>query len=172
MPPKPQLALDTSENKGEAQSPLVLRVNPHLPSISVPGVCQCLDFSLESRCRRAAVPSSAPPGALGCLSPLSPLSVSARGLGAALFGIAFLSRRGWAEQPLQRSAGALSHPPEPLGFSSRVFPVGFCSGAGHFSGGARAGPGCLAVNGLNSKECSEQEQKRSRECSSAERGGR
>lgn len=170
-PPKPQLALGTSENKGGAQSPLVLRLNPHLPSIRVPCVCQSLDFGLGiAVLERPRCPARHPRGLWGvaphCLRCRSPFGA----LGTALFGIVFLSRRGWAEQPLQGSVGALSHPPEPLWLFQSHFLVGFSSEARHFSRGERAGPGCLVVHDLNSKECSEQEQKGSRECYSAERG--
>lgn len=52
--------------------------------------------------------------------------------------------------------------------ASQLFQSCFAVGVSSGVGGEGARPGCLAVNDLDSKECSEQEQKGSRECSSAD----
>lgn len=104
------------------------------------------------------------PEGFGVLLPI----VSAAGLRSELwewlylFGLAFLSRRGWAEQPLQGLGRSIISSARTSWLFQPRFPVGFSSGAGHFSGGAGAEPGCIAVNDPNSEECSEREQKGSR----------
>lgn len=153
VPLKPQLALGMCENKGEAQSPLVPCESA--PPLG-PSVCQSLDF-----CPAIAVwgqprcPARHPWGLWG---------VARHCLRSALwdrFHLGSCSCHGGAGL-CSRCRARLEH--YLILPSLSAFPVVFCSGAG----GEGAGPGCLAVNDLDSKECSEQEQKGSRECSSAD----
>lgn len=171
-PPKAELALVTSENKGEAQSPLVLRVNPQLPSIRVPGVCQCLDCGPGIAVpERPRCPARHPRGLWGvaphcfrCPSPLGALERLYLGSCSCHGGAGLSGRCGARQEHYLILPNLLAFP---VAFSSRVFQWGR---AFLRRSGVRAGPGCLTVNDLNSKECSEQEQRGSRECSSAERG--